>query len=232
MANASEYTISRRILARLGRTLNNPKPLVLALAKIVNSSCKKAFEVQRFGEIIWPARYPNQKSPKLNIAGAVRDLSEGPRIDARRFQDRPALKDQGHLKAAIHPVITGSSFEMAVAAPANNYAQVHQTGGKSKQAITSTIKANFEKYLESMKTKKGNFRKPGKKMAAGMAAQGLLGGGSMLYSTIVNRLGFLRTVNELVTTVNRRPFLGLTDEAKQHCMMTIQDAFPDAQRVH
>lgn len=230
MANASEHVISKRIIARLGKTLDNPKPLVHAMARVVNASCKEAFTLQRFGEIIWPARYPNQKSPKLNIAGAVRDLSEGPRIDARRFLDRPALIDQKHLMRGIHPVEKVDSFEMCMSGPAVNYAQVHQTGGKSKQAITPTIKANFEKYLDSLRTKKGGYRKPGKKMAAGMATQ-KLSGGEMLFKTIVNRLGFLRTEKELVTTVNRRPFLGMTDKAKEKCINLIKDAFPGAQRV-
>jgi phage gpG-like protein len=215
MANASEYTISRRILARLGRTLDNPRQILVAIRQVLKAQSQRAFAEQKFGDIAWPARYPHQKSPKLNIAGAVQDLATGARIKARRFEDRPALLDTGILRRSIAAELKpNNEVEVGTKVP---YALLHQAGGISRQPITPTIKANLEtllKYGASAKTKTGRAKKIDEKTMG-----------------LRRRLGFLFGVSELATKINKRPFLGLTDQTKTTCVNIIVDAFPGAQRV-
>jgi phage gpG-like protein len=216
MASAIEHVISKRILRRLGATLENPRRIVVAFRQILKAQSQRAFAEQKFGEITWPARYPSQKSPKLNIAGAVQDLSTGPRIKARRFEDRPALLDTGILRRSIAAEIkSDDTVEVGTKVP---YAIKHQVGGESRQPITAGILENLKrvlKYEEYGKTKKGKAKKIDAKT-----------------QMLRKRLGFLFGTPELVTKINRRPFLGLTDATKNKCLQIVRDAFPDAQEVH
>ena len=204
---SNSYTISRRVLARLGRTLENPKQILLGIRGILKSQTQACWKNQAFGEIAWPARYPKQKPPKVNIAGAVRDLATGPRIKARRFEDRPALVDEGILKRSISAEVgtsnAGDYVEIGTNIP---YAKIHQHGGESKQAITPQIKANLKEYLRFGLTKGGKKRKVPEKIAA-----------------IRPKLGFLFGISELNTKVHARPFLGATDTSIKRMEMLIKD---------
>jgi phage gpG-like protein len=212
-------TISRRILRRLGKTLDNPQQILVAFRSELTKQSKAAFKDQRFGEIIWPARYPAQAPPKLNIAGAVQDLASGPRIKARRWQDRPALLDKGAtgLQGSINSQIVGDEV---VTGTTKEYAINHQVGKPSKQTITPTIKANLKqllKFEEFGKTKTGKARKVNEKTAV-----------------LRKKLGFLFGITELTTKPHARPFLGLTDSTKKRCEQIIEDVFgaAGAVRVH
>lgn len=207
------YVISRRILARLGKTLDNPQRILVGIRGILKAQSQDCFKRQAFGEIKWPARYPSQRSPKLNVAGAVQDLAKKPRIKAHRFQDRPALIDTGILRrditSVIKPASTGDYVQLGVS---KTYAKVHQQGGETRAPITQTIRDNLKIFLKSLRTKRGGYKQPGKKYAKALATQGL-SGGEVMYKAVRKRLGFLFKVNELVTKVNARPFLGITDES-------------------
>jgi phage gpG-like protein len=215
MANDQQYVISRRVLRSLGKTLDDPRRILTGIRSILKSQSQEAFKAQRFGDIIWPARYPKQKAPKLNVAGAVQDLATGPRIKARRFEDRPALLDTGILRRSIAAEIAGDTVNVGTKVP---YAKIHQSGGVSQQPITPTIKANLAtvlKYGDAGRTKAGKPRKIDVKT-----------------QMLRKRLGFLFGVPELVTKIHARPFLGLTDAARAKCEMVIEDAFgPNAKRV-
>src|SRR3990172_5087698 len=63
--------------------------------RFIVSDATRSFSKQVLGNIKWKPRYPGQKPPYINVAGALQDLNQGSAIKARRFQNSPALMDTG-----------------------------------------------------------------------------------------------------------------------------------------
>lgn len=113
------------------------------------SASQKSFSEQRWGSTAWPARYPSQRSPKINIAGVIKDFNAGRRKPLKsRFQDRPALVDTGDLKRSIsHRVVVegGEAYvEIGTTLP---YATLQQYGGTSTIVITEAARDAARKWL-------------------------------------------------------------------------------------
>jgi phage gpG-like protein len=150
MTDGNAYPISTRIAAKVRNLVDNPARLMPAVGQLLVSLSKRAFRDQRFGEMLWPSRYPTQAPPKINIAGAVQDLGHGPNVKARRFQDRPALLDTGMLQDSIVAKPGADRVEVGSVMP---YAKQHQVGGTSTQPITPAVRKNLGKFLKSAKGK-------------------------------------------------------------------------------
>ena len=85
---------NRRAVARIKRILERPEPILRQLGLVLLADAQKAFSDQKLGDISWPARYPNQEAPHVNIAGVVADFLAGRKTPPeRRFQNRPAGVD-------------------------------------------------------------------------------------------------------------------------------------------
>ena len=194
-------------LIRLREKLDDPRDLLLEIGRIMLKESRQAFEEQRFGGKPWKARYPNQSDPKVNIAGVVRDLSRGTTVGAHRFDDRPALVDKGRLLDSLSEArgairITGrKSIRVGSTLP---YAVEHQRGGESRQTITSTVRKNLGVFMKEL-------RREGREEVA-------------------EKLGFLFQREELVTSINERPFVGMTDTARRKINRLVKKKLKREQR--
>jgi len=135
---------------RLQGELENPVALMKKLGAMVLGASQQAFKLQRFGDIPWAARYPAQKPPKLNIAGAVKDFAEGRKAPKpNRFFDRPALIDEG-MRGGLQGSLTyravhSLSFEVGTI---KRHAWVHQHGGITTQQITKPVRDGIRGFLK------------------------------------------------------------------------------------
>jgi len=127
--------------------VKNPKFLLERAGAFAVFASQRHFETQSFDGQAWPARYPGQAPPILNIGGALKDFTEGRKtLPSRRFKDRPVLKDTGDLANRIAvQVLTDDKIELG-----NNlsYAANHQYGLESSQPITSMTKEGIRNFIE------------------------------------------------------------------------------------
>lgn len=138
-----------RDLQALERWLENPGPTLIRLGALVAGASQEAFRTQRFGDVAWPERYPGQREPKLNIAGTIMDFRSG-RTSPKpnRFQDRPALQDEGMrggLRASItFQPVSKTSFSVGTVKP---YAILHQEGGHTSIPVDDATKERMRNWL-------------------------------------------------------------------------------------
>lgn len=190
---------TKEMLKRIG----NLKPLLKVWGLMGVSASQKAFTDQKFGDKAWPARYPNQSTPKLNIAGTLADFNAGRSSPKpNRFQDRPALFDEGYRGGLVgslsSEVVSDTAVEWGTTKP---YAALHQTGGQSTQPVTQGAKERISAWLFQ---KNGNVRK-GRK-------------------PFVGKLWKLLGKTELTTKVHERPFVGIHSELASD-MVKASEAF-------
>lgn len=225
-------------IIRLRKKIENPSRLMKRLGKEIVAESQKAFRNQSLGEIQWDERYPNQTSPFINYAGALMDLGKGPSIKSRRFDRRPALIDTGMLLGSI-AVDKQEKPNVIRAGTTREGMAIHQWGGTTRMRITETMIANLEKLLEESKPKaRAAYRwKFGQKMIKS-AAKG--SGGQALSLTPQAALAEIKALKklkkriqgvqrvydtELVTEVNRRPFVGITDALAEKMIRMVKEEF-------
>jgi len=192
-------------LITLRRKLERPETLMKQIGAFLLADAQKAFKEERLGNIRWPARYPSQRDPKVNIAGIVSDFIQGRvRPPKRRFQDRPALRDTSNLLRSLSnrgkAIRTGSLF--VEVGTTIQYAPQHQWGGESKQAVNQNVKKLLAGFLKKKANKK--YRE---------------------------RLGFLFQRDELRTKINQRPFLGITTETEYKIIRFLVEGFGQKARI-
>lgn len=173
------------------KRLTSLRPLLKMWGALGLASSQKAFREQKFADKAWPARYPNQSGKKLNIAGTLADFNSGRSSPKpNRFQDRPALIDEGYRGGLIgsltFEVISDNAVEWGTNKP---YAALHQTGGKSTQPVTAIAKDRIFNWLFQKNGKVRKGREP-----------------------YVGKLFILLGKNELTTRVHERPFVGIYPE--------------------
>ena len=146
-------------LKKLQTALDNPTPLLEAWGKMGVAASGKAFVDQKFGEDAWPERYPGQADPKLNVAGALSDFNAGrAKPKPNRFQDRPALVDEGFrggLWGSISYQTTSSdTVEWGTVKP---YGTTMQYGGKTVIRLSQSAvdRARAWLFTPTGKTRKG-----------------------------------------------------------------------------
>ena len=177
--------------------LENLDPLLNAIGALLLETTDRAFEEERFGTIPWPERYPGQNSPFINIAGALRDLSTGPRIKARRFNRRPALVDTGRLRGSFRFQVT--SDDTVTAGTTVEYAPNHHIPLPSTQPVTEQAKQNLREVIQ----REGRGPRRG----------------------ALKKLLFLLKEDSLTTEPAWRPMIGTTDETESDIAELIQEYF-------
>lgn len=152
----------------------------------------------------WPARYPKQKPPKFNVAGAIQDLLEGNKVKSRRWDDRPALKDRGILARSFSSATKALTYPNAYTVEIGStlpYAAVHQWGGESEpKPLTRDFKVKLAAFLT---TKKGR--------------------------TVRDKMVHLLELDSYSQEILARPFLGVLDEDLHKFRDIIEEAGREAQ---
>lgn len=205
---------------RTGTVLSKPvlKRVLKSIGTLLVGVSDKAFADQRLGDVNWPARYPGQGTPKLNLAGAVEDLKHGSAIKSRRFEDRPALISSGELKRSVAFQVFEGRGAVAVGS-ALDYANKHQSPNPadrlSKQSITDTFKETLKLFLRKQRRKAKSKKQPAAKREQA--------------AMISKRMGFLFRASELTTRVAWRPFVGVTPEAARKIPQIVAEQISKAE---
>jgi phage gpG-like protein len=212
---------TKPFMLRVEKNLANPPAEMMSnIGKELVATSQLAFKEQHLGEHQWKPKYPNQSQPKINIAAAVEDLRRGPTVKIQHLtQDRPALSDTGHLEGSINwRQVDALTVECgpSVGGDAAKYAALHQKGGRSVQKIDDTVRKNLAQWLAPPgggKGPRGGRRQHGK-VKSGIG------------SIYRKKMGFLFQRDELVTTINPRPFLGVTSQCADNVRRIIEGDIP------
>jgi len=192
-----------RKLGRLGDLLSNTESILKKIGALGVKSAQRAFRDQKFGGVSWPARYEGMEPPFINIAGALADFESGrARPKPNRFQDRPALIDEGFrggLLASISWQLSGKdAVEWGSTKP---YAETHQLGLPSTTRISVAGKRRVQEWL---------FQK----RAPFAPRAGREGYVDKLWPPAVR--------GEHTVNTAARPFIGITDELESEIIQTIE----------
>ena len=156
--------------------IKNLEPVLKEIGTEMMVESRRAFIDQEFGSWTWPPRYGGIPFPsKINYAGALQDLTDGPKVQNRRFDDRPALRsDTSSLMKSINfQVMDKVSVRVGPTGTPAPYAAKHQWG------LKSTDKETNEERLDGLHALRARLVRDG---------------------------------SVLTTEVQKRPFLGVTDE--------------------
>lgn len=187
----AEYSIDLKLtpdqLLILKANLAKPQKILNQLGRFILEEAQDAFSKQAFDGQKWLPRYPNQSTNFVNLAGAVEDLSYGPTIQSKRFQNQPVGINTGKLLGSLTAgkALQIDSRGMKVIAK-TNYAEKFHDGGQSTQQITPDIKKNLSTWLSLNRTDPAR-----------------------------SRLRGLLKLTELKTESPPRPFLGLTKKTSE-----------------
>jgi len=149
-------------LRGLQRFMVSPRALLKQIGAIVTKDCRRSFNDQALGDIKWPERYPGQRRPKLNIAGALAEFISGATAPKpNRFADRPALIDEG-MRGGLQASITYNVVSDTTVRIGTNkvYAALHQEGGQSED---QTIDTGTQERIRNWLYPQGKGGKPLKK---------------------------------------------------------------------
>jgi hypothetical protein len=87
------------------RHLDDPEDVLKQIGGILLAQAQLAFTEQRLGAVAWKRRYPSQKPPLLNIAGALEDFrggrSEQPRLRWGLSSPMPGSSRQAESPASL-----------------------------------------------------------------------------------------------------------------------------------
>ncbi len=138
--------------AQIRRLLRDPERVLHLIGVYMVSATRRAFDEQRSPVgAPWLRRYPRQVDYKLNIAGALGDLAEGPRIKGRRYDSRPAGIDTGDMRGRVTYEVRGNELMVGSNVP---YARRFHEGGDSHIHLTATMIANLRQVVAKAKKKK------------------------------------------------------------------------------
>ena len=192
------------------KPLLSGKTLMKWIGALGSASSQKAFREQALGDIKWEPRYPGQETPKFNIAGALMDWKSGRKNPKpNRFQDRPALIDEGirgGIQGSLTFNVTGPLSVMW--GSGKSYAEKHQNGGKTVIPYDDATRQRISEWLykkppQKRKVTKGTLRT--NKVNAG-------------YGKNYRRSDYAKHIAPLVHSASwkqmiiARPFVGITDE--------------------
>jgi phage gpG-like protein len=187
----------------------DPNGLAKAVGQRMVFESREAFRTQSWDGKDWLKRYPNQSDPKVNVAGIVSDLGQGISPPKNRFQDSPVLEHTGRLVGSITYRVKGPS-EVEVGSNVK-YASRMQTGGKSVQPITETVRSNLADFLRGLRGKKK--RKRGERRQ------------KTRKDLIAEKLGFLFAIDVLETDIVPRTFLAVNDRIEKALAKSIESYF-------
>ena len=171
--------------------INSLEPVLKEIGTEMMIESRRAFIDQEFGSWTWPPRYGGIPFPaKINYAGALQDLTDGPKVQDRRFNDRPALRSNTSslMKSINFQVMDKVSVRVGATGTPATYAGKHQWGLESTQDIPGDAIEKLDKQIGKERNEER------------------LDGLHALRSRLV------RDGSVLTTKVQQRPFLGVTDE--------------------
>lgn len=184
-------------LGRFRNRLEDPRPALRRIGALMLAESQRSFQDQAYGGERWPARYEGQPEPFINVAGALEDVKRGRQIRDRRFDRRPALVDTGTLRGSLTFRLRGArSVSVGSTVP---YASQHLFGLQSTQAVTNVARRTLVREYRRFKR----------------------GGGERFEA--FKKLGFLHTVRQLETNIQRRPFVGIFPGLEQRIKTTVED---------
>lgn len=200
---------------RLDRDLKDPHKLLLQLGLILQKQAVDAFRLQGLPGLPWKAR------SVPNVAGAVQDLSKGPKIKSRRWDARPAGIDTSSLlrslssrSEAIRPF---GLWEVHVGSRLPHAADM-QYGGSSLVHIDQTIRDNLATVLRGQRKKRDRLARfagtPVERLTARLEDARL--------RLLRKRMGWLFQYAVVTFRVPPRPFLDVTDDAMGKMMAAVQ----------
>lgn len=223
-------------LRGLQRIIVSPRALLKQVGALVANDCRRSFVDQKLGDILWPPRYPGQRSPKLNIAGALQDFIDGRAAPKpNRFEDRPANVDEGMrggLQASItFNVVSETTVRIGTVKP---YGALMQEGGTSTQVVLPNAQDRIRNWLyPTTAAGKPQTKYVKTKKFPSVVMADIYGGPAPMQNTkrseYAIHLGhflpenwsigdFVKShVGEIVHTqkVLPRPFIGVTDKAQE-----------------
>jgi len=209
------------------KPLLSGKTLMKWIGALGVASSQKAFREQGLGDIKWEPRYPDQEAPKFNIAGALMDWKAGRKSPKpNRFQDRPALIDEG-IRGGIQGSLTFNvSGPLSVSwGTAKPYAEKHQKGGTTTIVYDDATRQRISEWLykkppQKRKVTKGILRT--NKVSTGL-------GRSQRRSDYEKHIAPLVHSNQWTQRILARPFVGITDEMAKDCEEAIKIYFRKVQ---
>jgi len=184
--------------------IKNLGPVLTAIGTEMMVESRRAFIDQEFGSWTWPPRYGGIPFPaKINYAGALQDLTDGPRVQDRRFNDRPALRsDTSSLMKSINfQVMDKVSVRVGPTGTPATYAAKHQWGLESTQDIPGDAIDKLDAQID---------KETNEERLDGLHAL---------------RARLERDGSVLTTKVQQRPFLGVTDEMQEKIPRILSDHF-------
>lgn len=134
-------------IASLKRRVLSARALLVQIGAMLVYDSQSAFTLQRFGDVQWPATYPKQKPPTLNLAWTLKDFAAGKaEPNARRFNNRPAGIATGEEPQQINWQLVGdNAVEIGTVMEG---ADAMQTGGKlGTIPVTDDAKKRMEAWL-------------------------------------------------------------------------------------
>lgn len=203
-------------ISKLAQRVADPSSLLKKIGLTLLRESSAAFDLQRFGDVPWLVRYPNQSDPMVSYAGAVADLEKGPNIKSRRFERRPVLVDTNTLRRSLSPAsgLLGASKYWVEVGTNLPYGEVNHKGEVTTQQVTPTIKKNLGLWLKKIAAKAKREQKAG-----------AITPKTHQQFTASQKLVFLFHVDQLETHHVRRPFVGITPNADRDIQSLITDFF-------
>lgn len=212
-----------RVLDNLEYALDHPNDphvstegLMTRWGALMVESSQRAFVDQRFGDYEWPPRYPGMEPPFLNIAGAIADFASGrTKPKPNRFQDRPALVDEG-MRGGLWGSISfnvPSPHDVEVGSP-KDYAKLQNDGGESEVKIDQGAFDRAKEWL--FHSRAPFYTKKGKDPYV-----------QKIWPAMVR---WRMTGENFHQQVAARPFLGVTARTAEYMIRATEEYFQGEQR--
>lgn len=215
------YSLLKRV-EKAKAALANTQPLMKKIGALIAAESQRSFTLQRLGDYQWPARYEGMSDPFINIAGALSDWNAGRKVPKpNRFQDRPALIDEGILRKSI--TFSAPDAVTAKVGTIKNYALVHQEGGETEIPISSEAKKSIREWLYQTSKKSGTVFSKKKVTHHGRSGKGLKQ--KTVRSAYADKIEQLIYDTVWSQPIARRTFVGMTDNLEREIDAEIKKFF-------
>jgi len=149
------FGVALKAVGGLRSQLADPEDVLKRIGMAVLKQAQLAFVEQRLGATTWKRRYPNQKPPLLNIAGALSDFNQGRKEPIpNQYVGRPAGRQTSLLYNSLYPknskamaIQGGTTVEVGSTLP---YAGLIQYGGISRQPVSDGAKKKMAAWMKKL----------------------------------------------------------------------------------